>query len=208
MRKNPNVIGLTGRAQAGKDTVGAILVEKHGYTRFAFADALKSMALALNPFVDQEGRLADIVAEGGWELAKTIPEVRRFLQVLGTEGVRDHLGENSWVDALQQQLMKRGLWTFEEARHVSVPTKVVITDVRFPNEVNAVYSRWYGEVWRVKRDVPLLGHASERFVDDLPATSTIVNEGTLEDLEDFVSAALAEPRVFVGPADALMERYR
>ena len=35
------VIGLTGYAQSGKDTVASILVEKYGYRRIAFADKIR-----------------------------------------------------------------------------------------------------------------------------------------------------------------------
>ena len=122
----------------------ARLVENHGYVRFAFADALKSMALVLNPIVIAEGMdpvytlpdgtallipvtLETLVSEAGWEFAKQVPEVRRFLQVLGTEAVRDHLGENAWVDALDLSIGRAG-----------DPVNVVITDVRFPNEAEYV----------------------------------------------------------------------
>lgn len=42
----PAVVGLTGVARSGKDTVGRMLVERYGFTRVAFADGLKSMAAA------------------------------------------------------------------------------------------------------------------------------------------------------------------
>ena len=38
------IIGLGYRARAGKDTVGAYLVEHHGFTRIAFADILRDIA--------------------------------------------------------------------------------------------------------------------------------------------------------------------
>ena len=36
-----NVIGLTGYAQSGKDTLASILVEKYGYSRVAFGDKIR-----------------------------------------------------------------------------------------------------------------------------------------------------------------------
>lgn len=115
MSNLPNPIGLTGRATSGKDSVGQILVSEYQYTRVAFADALKSMALALDPIVDRLGqetllhpvRLHALVRADGWEAAKMNPEVRRFLQALGTEAVRDHLGEDAWIRALDLHI--RGL---------------------------------------------------------------------------------------------------
>src|SRR5438128_6335704 len=106
MSVSPKLIGITGYAQHGKDTVGKMLVEHFGYERHAFADQLKAMALVLDPWIVSEdqfrARLSDIVEREGWEAAKTVPEIRIFLQVRGTEAVRDMVGENAWVDALDR----------------------------------------------------------------------------------------------------------
>jgi hypothetical protein len=180
------LVGLTGYAQHGKDTVGARLVDKWGFQRFAFADALKSMALVLNPVVldyaDGEGpmpRLAKLVEDIGWEGAKQYPEVRRFLQVLGTEAVRGHLGEQAWVDALHLTLMHEA------------PERAVITDVRFPNE--AIYVNDMGgkmaRVERLNADGSLfdngLGteHPSEKYIMSLPANYIMVSPEGVELVE-------------------------
>ena len=38
------LIGLTGKARSGKDTVANYLFNQHGYTRIAFADPVKLAA--------------------------------------------------------------------------------------------------------------------------------------------------------------------
>jgi len=197
----PKLVGITGRAQHGKDTVAAILGGV-GYKRAAFADQLKEMALVLNPIVfegmDKDPhRITEAVRLYGWEGAKQEPEVRRFLQVLGTEAARGFFGDDVWVDALHRKL---GATVGREP--------IVVSDVRFPNEAAWVI-RMGGEVWRVVRahavptdspdlyendaDVPYelvpfdngLGtdHPSEAYVDSLPVALTISNEGTLDQLE-------------------------
>lgn len=101
------IIGLTGRKRSGKSTAARYLVEDHGFTELSFAEPLKRMALAVNPIIGfrstpdgvQRVYLSDVVHEIGWECAKDeYPEVRRFLQLLGTEGVRDHIGQDTWVN--------------------------------------------------------------------------------------------------------------
>jgi hypothetical protein len=174
----PRLIGVTGYAQNGKDTVGKRLVEEHGYTRFAFADALKSMALVLDPLVNSEEwgehvRLSRMVEYGGWESAKRDPEVRRFLQVLGTEAVRNHIGEDSWVRATERAIA--------EARMSGDADRVVITDVRFPNEAAWIFAQG-GKLVRVNRVEPdgsqfdnglPIDHVSEKFVTTLTADYVI-----------------------------------
>ena len=176
------IIGITGHAQHGKDTTGQFLVTSYGFKRYAFADQLRSMALTLNPIIYSEGpevvttRLADLVQSAGWDVAKKDPEVRRFLQVLGTEAVRDHLGEDAWVDSLDKRLNDDDL---------TRDSDVVITDVRFLNEVRFI-RRNGGEVWRVKRLEYVDGmikdfdnglgtdHPSERFINSIMADRTFI----------------------------------
>jgi hypothetical protein len=168
-----NIIGLTGYAQHGKDSAASTIVEEFGYERLAFADTLKSMALTLNPYIpDTSGgitRLEGVVNyHGGWEGAKVIPEVRRFLQVLGTEAVRGHLGDDIWVNALAIKMQPAGDY--------------VISDVRFPNEAQMVHDLG-GQVVRIVRvnesgstfDNGLgTDHPSEQYVAELPVDATLV----------------------------------
>lgn len=175
------IIGLTGYAQHGKDTVGQEAVEHFGFQRFAFADPLKSMALTLNPIVRavqsydtregervDEDRLAEVVSAVGWEAAKQLPEVRRFLQVLGTEAVRDHLGEDSWVEATS-----KAIWDADIDR-------AVITDARFPNEFAFIKRRGVLiKVTRLNDDGSVFDngvgqrHPSEQHIATAPADFTI-----------------------------------
>ena len=93
------IIGFCGLPRVGKDTAADWLVEKHGFTKFHPADAVKEMALIINPYVLGGTRLAEFVAEFGWDEAKyRWHEVRRLLQVIGTEAGRDFFHPGTWVD--------------------------------------------------------------------------------------------------------------
>jgi hypothetical protein len=143
----PRIIGVTGYAQHGKDSLADMLVEHEGYQKVAFANALKLMALVLDPIIQLpeklDGqfylRLTELVNLVGMDGAKQYPEVRRFLQVLGTEAVRDILGTDSWL---------RALWN---TMAVDPEQRYVISDVRFPNEEEFVHVRCDGMVFRVHR---------------------------------------------------------
>jgi hypothetical protein len=122
------LIGLTGKAQAGKDTVAAHLVNNYGFTRVAFADSLREMLYALDPIVAEDGlgyiRLVELVDSLGWDEAKQVPEVRALLQRMGTDAVRAQ-DENFWVRRACEKIVSAG-------------GNVVVTDVRFPNEADAI----------------------------------------------------------------------
>lgn len=192
------IIGLTGFARSGKDTVGQILVDQHGFERRAFADKLRAVALGADPYVEVEhgfARLSSVVNGDewtcgvGWDRAKTdYPDVRRFLQRLGTEGVRDNLGSMTWIDAAMVGLRLHGV-----ARRQS-KLAVVFTDVRFPNEVAAIQGLG-GQVWRVVRPgvEPPNAHASEQVLDGID--KTLLNNGNLLYLSELVTIVLRESRL-------------
>lgn len=183
------IIGLMGYAQVGKDTVGRMLVDQ-GFGRLAFADTLREVLYALNPLGFEDERayahpVRDTVDHYGWDEAKVrtgLGEygIRAYLQRLGTEAGRKVLGENIWVDTTMNQI-KPG-------------ERVVITDVRFPNEAKAIKDAG-GELWRVIRPRygPVNGHESETALDDFPSDIGIFNGGSLDALrravDDLVSAA-------------------
>jgi dephospho-CoA kinase len=63
------IIGLSGYAQSGKDTVAELLCLNYGYKRVSFADPMREALMRLNPIVGHEP-LAHLVNDYGWELAK------------------------------------------------------------------------------------------------------------------------------------------
>lgn len=172
------LIGLTGYAGAGKDAVATHLTERCGFTRVAFADALRSSLYALNPIIGPT-RLQEHVDAVGWDAAKAHPEVRALLQRLGTEAGRNVLGTDIWVDAAM--------------RYADLWEHCVISDCRFPNEAAAVIIR-KGHLVRVVRPgvEAVNGHISEHALDAFPAAVTIHNDGTLGDLGVKVELAMEE----------------
>lgn len=191
------LVGLSGYARSGKDTVASILVYDHGFTRVAFADVLKDCLLALNPIVEtwadgnvddhwaEYDRVKDIIDIFGWDKAKErYPELRELLQRLGTEVGRSILGENIWVDAAMSKVLDFG----------RVRGDFVFSDARFLNEARAITP--HGEVWRVNRSGvgPANDHISEVGLDDWPFDRIIANNGTLEDLSDVVAQNIAVAR--------------
>lgn len=176
------IIGLSGYARSGKDTVGDILVANHGFQRASFAAKLKEFALAVNPIVgDANGEgfytLKGLVDYGGWEGAKKNPEVRRLLQCIGTEAGRNVLGENIWVEAA--------------TKNVHPSFSIAFTDCRFPNEAKAIENLG-GVVWRIVRPgtQPVNAHPSETALDDWHFAATLPNTGTIDDLVERVQALM------------------
>lgn len=176
------IIGIAGKAGAGKDTTGRMLASLLSNPNLSwnmywdsdiafqqqhfvvhYADLLKEIAapmlnMLFDNFNDQEVKQRYI----DW-LGMT---VREFLQKLGT-GVRNAIDQEFWVKALFN--------TYTD--------NIIIADVRFPNEVEAIKERG-GIVFRIERPGAGAGnHVSETALDDYHGFDYIIdNVGTLEDL--------------------------
>lgn len=176
------IIGLTGYAQSGKDTVARILVENYGYTRIAFADKIREFLYETNPMYDSiVGEPLFVKAKvdrDGWDEAKKSPHIRRLLQTSGV-AARKVFGKNFWV----QQALK----------DVHFEGNYVITDVRFTNEADIIKKYDNAQLWRVKRlgVEAVNGHVSEHELDGYPVDQIFINNTTIEDLEVLVKTRMA-----------------
>lgn len=174
------IIGLSGYAQSGKNTVADILVDHHGFIALAFADAIREFIYEINPMVacSPTGYLQDLVNLKGWDEAKQEPQVRRLLQDTGASG-RNMIDEYLWVALTLSQIKDP-----HEGRYV-------ITDVRFPNEAAALSAQG-GQLWRIERPGvdAVNDHISETALDAWVFEETIINDGTIEDLKKKISVDL------------------
>lgn len=186
------VIGIAGKMGAGKDAIAAILIRKFGFVRRSMADPLRwevSQALGLRMAPDcAPEEITRIIECGRWtpeavHQKPTPHQIRRVLQWWGTEYRRDQ-DANYWTDRMRESLSMH-------SGHVVIP------DIRFANEA-AMVRALGGQVWIVRRsqadaerDPAAHSHISELFCDayadwDLQLT----NDGTIEDLEDKVTALM------------------
>jgi hypothetical protein len=183
------IIGLSGYARSGKDESANALIGV-GFQRVAFADTLREFLLRLNPIVDiqtvhtrafgpvvgerKEVRVSDVIETYGWDgYKKSVygTEIRELLQRLGTECGRELISDTIWIDAALGD------------QYSTTRTNLVVTDVRFPNEFEAIKERG-GMVVRIIREGvgPANAHPSETALDGFDFDVVIHNNGTIGDL--------------------------
>ena len=172
------LIGLTGKARSGKDTIAAYLWHSAGFTRIAFADPLKLAAQNIFGLTDGQtwdDELKEVVID------RIGMSPRQIFQKLGTEAVRNVFGEDTWTKRWMV-----GYSLFEESDDIVVP------DVRFDNESGLIRSLG-GVIVEVRRGPGLVGstgtHPSEHGLSTLP-DFVIENNGTLDDLYAQVEGVL------------------
>ena len=161
---NINIIGICGQARSGKDTFANELL-LHGYQRISMADPIKEASTLLFGFTNEQ-LFSD-------EKDQIDPRYgvkpRHILQRLGTDFCRSY-HDDIFIDRMKERI----------AQH----TKVVVPDIRFPNEAKAIKDMG-GQIVRIHRTTDILdstskGHVSEQLVDTISAGYSIDNIGTLE----------------------------
>jgi hypothetical protein len=179
------IIGLTGYARSGKDTVARI-IDSLEYKRtqdpdcvelVAFAEPMKAFCMSLFGFShDQVYGNSKEEPDPRWIRPDGRPLTPRYaLQTLGTEWGRN-CDPDLWVKVARDKAVKA-----HQAGKLAI-----ITDVRFVNEARCIREAG-GVIWRIYRAGRAHSHASEAEIwsEEMTAhvTSEIVNVHTLESLE-------------------------
>lgn len=194
------LVGIVGWIGCGKDTVADYLVNNYNFKRESFAGSLKDAVAAVfgwpRELVEggtKEAREWREQPDKWWSERLGMPGFtpRLALQLWGTEVCRNNFHNDIWIASLENRLRN------------SIQD-VVISDVRFPNEVATIKNAGGNIIW-VKRgpdpDWIVYGkdaaaginsglkqmeklniHASEWAWLNSGVGSVILNDGTLEQL--------------------------
>lgn len=162
------MIGITGKARAGKDTAASFYRQEFGYEHLSFAAPMKKMAAAL---ADESQFLFEHDVHKESEVDWLQVSRRRLMQLLGNEAIKPVFGNDIWIRHLMHRVDS---WKL---------SKVVISDVRFDMEAQAIIDRG-GYILRVVRpEAGLQGvagsHASEAGVNPDLIDFDVENIGTV-----------------------------
>jgi len=196
---NFSIIGLVGRAGAGKDTVASILQDAYGHIPVAFADALReeiseafgvdidalvnrytkesvTSSLAISKCKDNRFVLRMVALS---EDPHSPRSPRQIMRWWGTEFRRDCDSNTYWHDRLHERI---------EDHLRSGARKIAVTDVRFLNEAEFIRTMG-GSIWRIRRDSADAVHAdhqSESEQERIEADRSINNNRSLGSLVENV----------------------
>lgn len=155
------LIGLSGKARSGKDTVAQHLSHDAGFFHYAFATPLKDMIQNIFGLSDEQ-MYGDLKETPDPILGKT---PRWLCQYIGGDIFRG-IYEHVWAECAIRKYRE-----LQKSHRETL--RVVISDVRYPNEFTAIRSAG-GYLWRIIRtdyEEERTGndeHESETGLDDLP----------------------------------------
>lgn len=183
------IVAFAGKRGAGKDTAGDVLTREFGFEKLGLADPMKR-------FVGEVFGMSWDQLFGPSENRERVDErwgrsPRHLLQTLGTDWGREMGHPDVWI----RYLVRKADEIVESGRAKGI----VVTDVRFPNELS-VLRQAGAKLVLVRRaeassrsDVASL-HASETSLDELPPTSyhaVLGNDGTKAEFQQKVRELLS-----------------
>lgn len=199
------IIGFLGFIGSGKDTAADYLVNTHEFRRDSFASTLKDAVAHIFGWdrTMLEGRTKEArewreEIDPWWAERLNMPNLtpRWILQYWGTEVCRRGFHDSIWIASLENKMR-------------NTKDNIVISDVRFPNEIKAIQSAgglavrikrgpdpdWYEDAASMNAGdrnmsyaigserIRRLGiHSSETAWVGLPTDATVTNDGTTDDL--------------------------
>ena len=166
------IIGVCGLIGAGKDTIADYLVNIHEFRRDSFAATLKDAVSAVFGWDREmlEGRSRSSrewreQSDAWWSerLGKEITP-RLMLQLWGTEVCRRGFHDDIWIASLENKLRNSA-------------DDVVISDCRFPNEIEAIRAQG-GHVIRVIRgtDPAWFAPAQQHLIEGTPRPTDLPHQ--------------------------------
>lgn len=192
MKNKLKLIGLTGQAGCGKDTVARIICDTQEFIQISLAEPIKRglsemLGLSIDTLTDRELKEKPLAQYGN----KT---PRQLMQTLGTEWGRNCVNQSIWLDVAQQQINYiNRIANDGDAYGGQYIAGIVISDIRFPGEAKWLRDQG-GTIWHIRRpDNPFATksvHESEIPLIPQDGDQFIINDGDIDALFETVNAMM------------------
>lgn len=196
------IISISGRLQSGKDTASEFIQEfapAYEWQVKKWAGKLKQIAstltnIPLSKWEDNEFKKSILPAP--WSNFTG----RSFLQKLGTDALRNSFDQEVWTKSLMSEYVVNTIAVGSnefDIVEVDIEPNWIITDTRFPNELQAIKEKGALLIKVVRPEAEVTGgHESETQLDSYMDWDYIIeNTGTLQDLRDEVKRILIQEKL-------------
>lgn len=174
------IVCVSGFIGSGKDTVADILIKNRSFEKLSLSSTLKDMVAILFSWDrkllegdTKESRIWREQIDEWWatrlQMSNLTP--RWVLQNIGTNVLRDCFHKDIWLASIENKI-----------KNIS-NKNIVISDCRFPNEIEFFKSLGATMIYISRNDSFSGTHASESSLSETAFDYYIENNGTIEDLE-------------------------
>jgi hypothetical protein len=187
----PRLIGITGLAGAGKDTLADYLVSTFGYSKYSLASPLKKLLSERFGWDDDwwndrawkeepRNEYGGQGYVGSWGNNAYKPfSPRSWAQWLGTEVGRYIGGEDVWVNMMAREWKHQ---TFLSDTRTGYQPRMVVSDIRFDNEARRIHELGGVVIRIVRPGLAAASHASEQGVNDRLVNVQVFNTDDIDHL--------------------------
>lgn len=173
LNKKVKIIGIVGPIGSGKSCVGEYLVDKYNFKEYSFADALKKSICSL--YGINKRLLYGTQNDKELHIPYWDTNGRKLCQTIGTL-FRENIDTDFWIRRMHLDILN------------NYDDKIVITDIRYPNEFEYVKNNLNGLIIFINREninYQNYNHESEKYFEFIKNNKEIIkidNNGSLDDL--------------------------
>lgn len=161
------LIGVVGKKFSGKDTMSNYLRAKYSFLTYAYALPLKQTCKTLFLLSEDQMNDPELKEHIDTRWNKT---PRELLQFLGTDIMRNQFDKNFWIKYFNS-------W-YENNK----TRRIVVSDCRFQNEVDAILDKGGVVVKVVRKSDDKDSHESEQLIDQITGIHYVIhNDSSLAD---------------------------
>lgn len=166
-------VAFVGAMFSGKTSAAKVLVKEQGFVCLSFADPVKIVAAQMLEQLNAYLMVYDVSSQK-WtydtiQERKGEPQIRKLLQLVGTELGRELYGDTVWIDLLMKNAK-------------NLP-RVVVDDARFPNEIEALRSEGFKIVRIMRPHQQQVAMVQERYPDTWQEVMEHPSETAWKDVE-------------------------
>ena len=182
------LIGLTGPAGCGKDTVAQILCDTQEFRRISLADPIRQGLFTMLGIPEEHLTDRELKEQPMIELCGKSP--RQAMQTLGTEWGRNCIDPHIWLKVAERKVEYINRLAATGNAYIN---GIVISDIRFPGE-----AKWWreqgGSIWHIRRpnnpNATKAAHESEIPLIPEEGDSFLINDGDMDELFIQVSSLI------------------
>ena len=173
LEKKVKIIGIVGPIGSGKSCVGEYLVNKYNFKEYSFADSLKKSICSL--YGINKHLLYGTQTDKELHIPYWDTNGRKLCQTIGTL-FRENIDQDFWIKRMHLDILNNG------------DDKIVITDIRYPNELEYVKNNLDGLILFINREntnYQNYNHESEKYLEYIKNDKNVVkidNSSSLDNL--------------------------
>jgi hypothetical protein len=187
------LIGVSGVARSGKDTVANYLIKKYNLLRYGPSVRVKDTTAVMfdvpRAYLDDETKKDTV--DPFWGIT-----YRMMMQKVGKESSRDIFGDDIWMRHVEKKLKEHTMNTKNGVlTYTGLYNGIILPDIRYANEIQWLHQHEGIVIFVQRNNLPEIrgyeNHPGEQGLNVELADIMIYNNGTIEEMYEDIDKQLS-----------------